>query len=328
MPRAAGVAAKFVRTERAGVPSPGQAQMPGPAVRTEQRTERAELEPADVQLAGVFGSRDEAADVGAPVRNAREACVDRDRHVRLQRLPRRVDVTRPQERAVALHAGVAVAVQRERPLVRTIELRSFPIHADAGEPRPAVQAIALIRPPAVDAEVHRRLVIRPVAFDGAILGPAVVRRASARDSLVGRAGSGNGATHAPAFDHRVQHDLVVQRVEIVDGLLRIREVLLLPPELAVACVPSRRRELRAEIDQPVARQLLLAERLRDPHHLVWARQGSMRLQVTERPQRRQLRASGDARVFAEDDLGIRRRHDEDVERQRLGGRSQPALGAR
>ncbi len=109
--------------------------MPGAAVRAERRAERAELEPAHVQLAGVFRRRHEAADVGAPERNAREARVDRDRHVRLQRLPRRVDVARPEERAVALHAGVAVAMQRERPLVRAIQLRPFPVHADAREAR-------------------------------------------------------------------------------------------------------------------------------------------------------------------------------------------------
>ena len=87
------------------VPSPRQPQMPVASVRAEQRTERAELEPPHVQLAGVLRRRHEAADVGAPVRNARQPGVDRDRHVRLQRFPRRVDVARPEKRAVALHAG-------------------------------------------------------------------------------------------------------------------------------------------------------------------------------------------------------------------------------
>ena len=40
--------------------------MPVAAVRAERRTERAELEPAHVQLAGVVRGRHEAADVGAP----------------------------------------------------------------------------------------------------------------------------------------------------------------------------------------------------------------------------------------------------------------------
>ena len=111
--------------------------MPVAAVRAEGRAERAELEPAHVQLAGVVGGRHEAADVGAPERNARQARVDRHGHVRLQRLPCRVDVARPQKRAVALHPGRAVAMQRERPLVGPIQLRPFPIHPDAREARRA-----------------------------------------------------------------------------------------------------------------------------------------------------------------------------------------------
>ena len=83
----------------AGVPAPRQAQLPRAAVRAKQRTERAELKPADVELAGELLRRHEAADVGAPERNARQPGVDRDRHVRLQRLPRRVDIARPEERA-------------------------------------------------------------------------------------------------------------------------------------------------------------------------------------------------------------------------------------
>ena len=245
--------------------------MPVASVRAERRTERAELEPAHVQLAGVLGRRHEAADVGAPERNARQAGVDGDGHVRLERLPRRVDVARPEERAVALHAGVAVAMQRERPLVRAIQLRPFPIHADARQPRRRVEAVALIGPPAVDAEIEQRLVIRPVARHGAILGPAIVGRASARHGLVGRARIADRAAHPPSFDDDVQHDFVVLRVRVVDEALRVGKVLRLPAELAVARVPSRRRELGAEIDQRVARQLLLAERARHPVDLVRAR---------------------------------------------------------
>jgi hypothetical protein len=44
--------------------------MPVAPVRAEEWIERAELEPADVQLAGVLARRHEAADIGAPERNA------------------------------------------------------------------------------------------------------------------------------------------------------------------------------------------------------------------------------------------------------------------
>src|SRR6185295_18135140 len=55
----------------AAVPTPRQSQMPVAAVRAEQRIERAELEPAHMQLAGVVGRRDEPADIGSPIRQSR-----------------------------------------------------------------------------------------------------------------------------------------------------------------------------------------------------------------------------------------------------------------
>ena len=106
--------------------------------------------------------------------------------------------------------------------------------------------------------------------------------------------------------------------------LRVGEVRRMPGEFAVACVPARRRELGAEIDQPVARQLLLAERLRDAENLLLAIEGPARLQVAEVPLRRHLRQPGDPRVFAHDHRGIGGGDDEDVER-RLGVRPRREL---
>src|SRR5439155_25638943 len=89
----------------------------GAPVRSEQRTEGAELEPARVQLARVFLRRHEAADVGSPIRDPTQPGVDGDRNMRAQRLPGGIDVARPEEGAVTLHARVPVAVERERPLI-------------------------------------------------------------------------------------------------------------------------------------------------------------------------------------------------------------------
>ena len=50
----------------ARVPAPRQPQLPRPSVRSEQRTERAELEPPHIQLSRELRRRHEAADVGAP----------------------------------------------------------------------------------------------------------------------------------------------------------------------------------------------------------------------------------------------------------------------
>ena len=301
--------------------------MPGSAVRTKRRTEGAELKPPEVQLARVFGCRHEAADVGSPVRNPRQAGVDRDRHVRFQRLPRRVHVAGPEKRAIALHAGVAVAMERERALVAAIEQWPFPVHPDPRQPRSAVEAIALVRPPAVHAEIHHRLVIRPVALDRAIFRPAIVGRSSARHGLVRRARAGHGAAHAPSFDHRVKNHLVVERVKSVDRFRRIGEILFLPAELPVPRVPARWRELGAEVDQRITGQLLLAECPGHRHHFFGAGQRPVRLHVAERPQRRQLRIPGDPRVLTDDHGGILRGHDEHVERQRIAGRRQRAFAA-
>src|SRR5476649_2448186 len=101
-------------------------QMPVAPMRAKDRTERAELEPSRIQLARIFGGWNEAADVRAPVGKPRQSGVDRDGHVRLECFPTRLDIARPDQPAKSLHAGRRVAVQRERSLVRVIELRSFP----------------------------------------------------------------------------------------------------------------------------------------------------------------------------------------------------------
>src|SRR2546426_3522431 len=89
---AACIACNFVWSKLPGVPSPGQPQVPAPSVRSEQRTERAELKPSHVQLSGVFFCRNKPADVGPPVRNPTQSSIDGDGDVSAQRLPRAVDV--------------------------------------------------------------------------------------------------------------------------------------------------------------------------------------------------------------------------------------------
>ena len=224
-------------------------------------------------------------------------------------------------------------MQRVGPLVRPPLLRAFPVHADAIQARRRIEPVTLVRPPAVDAEIEDALVMRPVAADAALVGPRALREVAVG---VGRAAAPLGrrarivdrAGQMASLDHDVQHDLVVERVEIVDRLLRIREDVLLPLELAVVRVPARRTEVGAEIDQRVARQLLLAHRLRDPHDFVGARERAMRLLVAERPQRRHLGQPGDARVLAHDRRRILRDDEEAVERQRRAAVRRRALRPR
>src|SRR5262249_56934537 len=99
--------------------------------------------------------------------------------MRLQRLPGRIDVTRPEERGVPLHSGVAVAMQREDTLIRTELPRAFEVHANAGQPRRRVQAVALIGPPAADADVIERLVNMPITTNLPIVRPFAVGRSPA-----------------------------------------------------------------------------------------------------------------------------------------------------
>src|SRR5207302_1612243 len=93
---------------------------PHPAVRTEDRAERAELKPARVELAGLRDRMEEPPDVRAPVRHAGKAGVQAERELRLERREVVVDVAGPARRAEALHPRRARATQQEDARVGTI----------------------------------------------------------------------------------------------------------------------------------------------------------------------------------------------------------------
>ena len=108
-----------------------------------------------------------------------------------------------------------------------------------------------------------------------------------------------GAEQVPRRPVDVQDDLevqVVQRLEVLRGLVERLGVEL---ERAVADVPAGRAVAGAEIDQGVARQLLVAEGLGDLQRLLRPGQRAVRLHVTERPLRRHHRLAGQADVFRE-----------------------------
>src|SRR4030095_6763510 len=87
----------------------------------------------------------------------------------------------------------------------------------------------------------------------------------------------------------MQHYFEMLSMKFIDNFLRIRKVLWMPREFAVVSVPARWREVRAEVDQRVAGQLLFTERARNPVDLVRSRESAMRLQVSKAPQRWQFR---------------------------------------
>src|SRR6185437_14000055 len=105
------------RPGTAAIPTPGQAQLPGAAVRTEQRTEGAELKPPYVELRRQLVRRNETPGIRAPPWNSAQANVDSIAHLGRERVPGGIDVSRPQP-PVALQTRIAVAMQCKRTPVR------------------------------------------------------------------------------------------------------------------------------------------------------------------------------------------------------------------
>ena len=86
-PRSNPITGHLLRTRVARVPSPRQPQFPGAAVPAEQGAERAPLKPAQEEFRRQFRRGHKAADVGSPVRNARQPRVDAHHDLRAQRGP-------------------------------------------------------------------------------------------------------------------------------------------------------------------------------------------------------------------------------------------------
>ena len=114
----------------------------------------------------------------------------------------------------------------------------------------------------------------------------------------------------------MQHDLEMIVVQLLNHRVRIGEHLLVERELAVVGVPAGRAEAGAEVDHRLARQLLLAERLRLLQDLLAAGERAMRLLIAERPQGRHLRMAGEPRVLRHDHRRVAAADDEDVDRLR------------
>src|SRR5262249_19150183 len=151
-----------------GAVSPWHVLAPDPAVRAEDRAERAELEPARVELAGLGHGMKEAAHVGAPVRDAREPRVEPERHLCLERRKVVVDVAGPARGAEALHPGRPGATKEEharsgarrrlalgKGLVAKAIVDVVQCDAVAGrELRRGRRAFPAVEPPAPGAEPH------------------------------------------------------------------------------------------------------------------------------------------------------------------------------
>src|SRR5437867_765870 len=165
---------------------------------------------------------------------------------------------------------------------------------------------------------------RPVARHMPFLGPAIL--CSAPRGFGRRAGIVHGTNEAPSFDHRVEHDLEVQRVQLIHDGLRVGEIAGMPGELAVPRVPSGRRELGPEVDHRVNRQAFLAERARPAKDFVRTGERAMRLHVARAPAGGELGSPGDPRVLSHDHRRVARRDDKHIEWSIIL-RRETALGA-
>lgn len=87
----------------------------------------------------------------------------------------------------------------------------------------------------------------------------------------------------------MHHDLEMPIVQPADHAFRIRKDIRIEGERTMPRIPARRTKACSEIDQRVAGQLFLAKSLCLAHDLVLARKCSVRLLVTQRPDRRQMR---------------------------------------
>ena len=131
----------------AGVPTPGQSEMPGAAMRTEERIEGGEFKPAGVKFAGQFARGNKSADVRSPERCQAQGTVQADRHMRGQGGPAGLRVAGPNPAAEAGRAGVGVAMEAPGRRVGPGLQRAFEVAKMAGEAGFDGQFVAVVGPP-------------------------------------------------------------------------------------------------------------------------------------------------------------------------------------
>src|SRR5438876_899576 len=148
--------------------------------------------------------------------------------MRAQCFPRGLHIAGPKESGVTLHACRAIPMKGKRTLVRPPELRPLPVHPVAVAPRRLVEAVALVRPPAVDARIE----------DAAVRGPVAANRKLVRTRGRTKTVSSSGQPAAFSFYDHVHYDAEMLGVEAVDHALRIWKIGGVPCEFGVPRVPT------------------------------------------------------------------------------------------
>jgi len=117
----------------------------------------------------------------------------------------------------------------------------------------------------------------------------------------------------------VRGDLEVLGARLIDHALRIAPELGIEAQVANPLIPPPRLPVARQIDEPVARNALLADGVGQPAELVGALEVTGRLEEAERPAGRQRRAPEQFRQLAHHPAHVAA--DEDVPHQRARGRS-------
>src|ERR1700728_5388043 len=189
----------------------------------------------------------------------------------LQRFPCGVHIARPEKRGIPLHAGVAVAMQRIRSLIRPVDLRALPVQAIPHQPRWYVKRIAFIRPPSINAESKIFAMLIPVATGFFIIKARNVARIVNRSAKLVRK------------NYYVHHSAKMLLVQFIQHMFGIGENAGIPYKRAILRVPARGAETCSQINQRIARQFFLAEGLSFGKYFLAAREGAVRLLIAKTP---------------------------------------------
>jgi hypothetical protein len=235
------------------------------------------------------------------------------RNVRLQRLPAREHVAGPQECRVALHPRIRVAMQCVDAPIGPVQLLAIEVHAIARQPGRRVQAISLVGPPAIDPQIDKRPMHRPVAGDLAVGRPMAIGGSAGRQRR-GGAGIAHGTGEVFAFQYNMQHHFEVFVVELRHGPRGIGKSAGIPGEFAVVGVPAVGTKAGAEINHRVTGKFFLPEGARLRQNLLGRTQGPVRLLIAERPERWHFRVAGDLRILSQNRGRLVGGDEEDIER--------------
>ena len=167
----------------------------------------------------------------------------------------------------------------------------------------AIEIVALVRPPAVHAQIDKRLVERPVAArpagQAAISHPAFCPTAAEQPC---RHHSQRRSTFCLRAPRAEQREMI--RMQLLDGLGGLGKCAGVPGELAVIGIPSVGAEAGARDRSWRRREASSRGRCAPPPGSRRERPACDAIADIQRPQRRHLRKAGDLGVFGQDVLRL------------------------